>query len=100
MLINTNLEKSTLNIGFIPLTDCASLAIAKEKGFFEKYGLDVHLYKEASWANIRDKLAYGVLDCAQMLATMPITSTLGIGAWKKETVSSMVLSVNGNAITV
>jgi ABC-type nitrate/sulfonate/bicarbonate transport system substrate-binding protein len=100
MLINTNLEKPTLNIGFISLTDCAPLVVAKEKGFFEKYGLDVHLFKEASWANIRDKLAYGILDCAQMLATMPITSTLGIGAWKKETVSSMVLSVNGNAITV
>ncbi|MEJ2142764.1 MAG: CmpA/NrtA family ABC transporter substrate-binding protein [Gammaproteobacteria bacterium] len=94
------LEKTALNIGFIPLTDCATLAIAKEKGFFEKYGLDVYLSREASWANIRDKLAYGVLDCAQMLATMPITSTLGIGGWKKDTVSSMVLGVNGNAITV
>ena len=94
------LEKSQLNIGFIPLTDCATLAVAKEKNFFEKYGLDVHLSKEASWANIRDKLAYGVLDCAQMLATMPITSTLGVGGWKKDTVCSMVLGVNGNAITV
>lgn len=93
-------EKTELNIGFIPLTDCASLVIAKEKGFFEKYGLNVSLHKEASWANIRDKLAYGLLDCAQMLATMPITSTLGIGGWKKDTVSSLVLGVNGNAITV
>ena len=93
-------EKQKLNIGFIPLTDCATLAVAKEKGFFEKYGLDVNLSKEASWANIRDKLAYGMLDCAQMLATMPIASTLGIGGWKKETVSSLVLGVNGNAITV
>ena len=94
------LEKQQLNIGFIPLTDCATLAVAKEKGFFEKHGLDVNLCKEASWANIRDKLAYGMLDCAQMLATMPIASTLGIGGWKKETISSLVLGVNGNAITV
>jgi nitrate/nitrite transport system substrate-binding protein len=97
---NLNLEKQQLTIGFIPLTDCATLAVAKEKGFFEKYGLEVTLSKEASWANIRDKLAYGILDCAQMLATMPITSTLGIGSWKKETISSLVLGVNGNAITV
>lgn len=95
-----SLEKTQLNIGFIPLTDCATLAVAKEKGFFEKHGLDVNLCKEASWANIRDKLAYGMLDCAQMLATMPIASTLGIGGWKKETISSLVLGVNGNAITV
>ena len=93
-------EKAELTIGFIPLTDCASLAVAKEKGFFAKYGLDVHLSREASWANIRDKLAYGVLDCAQMLATMPITSTLGAGSWKINTVTSLVLGVNGNAITV
>lgn len=94
------LEKQQLTIGFIPLTDCATLAVAKEKGFFEKYGLEVNLSKEASWANIRDKLAYGMLDCAQMLATMPIASTLGMGNWKKETISSLVLGVNGNAITV
>ena len=93
-------EKQQLTIGFIPLTDCATLAVAKEKGFFKKYGLDVTLSKEASWANIRDRLAYGMLDCAQMLATMPIMSTLGIGGWKKETVTSLVLGVNGNAVTI
>lgn len=97
---NNTLEKTELNIGFIPLTDCATLAVAKEKGFFAKYGLDVTLSNEASWSNIRDKLAYGVLDAAQMLATMPIASTLGMGSWKKETISSLVLGVNGNAITV
>jgi len=96
----SNLEKQQLNIGFVPLTDCATLAVAKEKGLFKKYGLDVNLSKEVSWANIRDKLAYGMLDCAQMLATMPITSTLGMGGWKKETVTSLVLGVNGNAVTI
>ena len=97
---HSNLEKTELNIGFIPLTDCATLAVAREKGFFKKYGLSVNLFKEASWANIRDKLAYGMLDAAQMLATMPITSTLGMGSWKKDTITALVLGVNGNAITV
>ena len=96
----SKLEKQQLIIGFIPLTDCATLAVAKEKGFFKRYGLDVTLSKEASWANIRDRLAYGMLDCAQMLATMPISSTLGMGGWKKETVTSLVLGVNGNAVTI
>lgn len=94
------LEKTKLNIGFIPLTDCVTLAVAKEKGFFSENGLEVTLCKEMSWANIRDKLAYGVLDCAQMLATMPITSTLGNAGWKQHTVTSLVLGLNGNAITV
>ncbi len=94
------LEKTKLNIGFVPLTDCVTLVVAKEKGFFRENGLEVDLCKEMSWANIRDKLAYGVLDCAQMLATMPITSTLGNAGWKQHTVTSLVLGVNGNAITV
>lgn len=94
------LEKENLTIGFIPLTDCAPLVVAKEQGFFQKYGLNVTLSKEASWANIRDKLAYGVLDSAHMLATMPITNTLGLASWKKDTITALVLGVNGNAITI
>ncbi|MEZ4901115.1 MAG: ABC transporter substrate-binding protein [Spirosomataceae bacterium] len=44
-----------VKLGFIPLTDCAPLVAAKELGLFQKYGVDVVLSKEASWANIRDK---------------------------------------------
>lgn len=96
----TELEKTELTIGYVPLSDCATLIVASEKGFFKKHGLDVTLSREASWANIRDKVAYGVIDAALMLATMPVASTLGIGGWKKEMVSSFVLSANGNAITI
>lgn len=93
-------EKTELTIGYVPLSDCATLIVASEKGFFKKHGLDVTLSREASWANIRDKVAYGVIDCAQMLATMPVASSLGIGGWKKEMVSSLVMGANGNAITI
>jgi len=96
----TEPEKTKITIGYVPLTDCATLIAASEKGFFKKHGLDVTLSREASWANIRDKVAYGIIDAAQMLATMPVASTLGIGGWKKEIVSSFVLSANGNAITI
>ncbi|HGZ71198.1 MAG TPA: nitrate transporter, partial [Nitratifractor sp.] len=41
-LLAAELEKTKLNIGFIALTDCAPIVIAKEKGFFKKEGLDVH----------------------------------------------------------
>jgi nitrate/nitrite transport system substrate-binding protein len=94
------LEKTRLSLGFIPLTDCAPLVIALEKGWFAKYGLEVALSKETSWANIRDKVAIGILDGAQMLAPMPIASTLGVGPVEKPTITALSLDLNGNAITV
>ena len=67
---------------------------------FEKYELDVELVKEVSWANIRDKVAAGTLDGAQMLASMPIAASIGIGGIKIPMVTAMVMDLNGNAITV
>ena len=95
-----NLEKPQLTLGFIPLTDCAPLVVAREKGFFERYGLDVALSKETSWANIRDKLAIGVLDGAQLLAPMVVASHLGLGPVDRPVVTSLSLDLNGNAITL
>lgn len=97
---NHGLEKTKLNVGIIPLTDCAPIVIAKEKGFFEKHGLDVTISKEASWANIRDKVSSGILDGAHMLAGMPIATTLGIGSVQKHTVTAFSMDLNGNGITV
>lgn len=94
------LEKTKLKFGIIPLTDCAPIVIAAEKGFFKKYGLDVTVSKEASWANIRDKVSIGALDGAHMLAGMPIAATLGVGAVQKPTVTAYSMDLNGNAITV
>lgn len=95
-----NLEKTQLAFGIIPLTDCAPIVIAKEKGFFKKYGLNVNISKEASWANIRDKVSSGLLDGAHMLAGMPLSATLGVGSIKKDTVTAFSMDLNGNAITV
>jgi nitrate/nitrite transport system substrate-binding protein len=94
------LEKTALKFGIIPLTDCAPIVIAKEKGFFKKHGLDVEISKEASWANIRDKVSLGELDGAHMLAGMPIAATLGVGATQKETITAFSMDLNGNGITV
>jgi nitrate/nitrite transport system substrate-binding protein len=94
------LEKTKLNLGFIPLTDCAPLVVAKERGCFEAVGLDVELSKETSWANIRDKVSIGILDGAHMLAPMPLATTLGIDSVHKPTVTALSLDLNGNAITV
>ncbi|TRY30209.1 CmpA/NrtA family ABC transporter substrate-binding protein [Aliiglaciecola sp. M165] len=92
--------KRTINLGFIPLTDSAPLIVAKENGYFEKWGLDVELLKQNSWATLRDKLHAGLLDAAQMLAPMPIASALGLGTIKTSVITPLVLSLNGNAITL
>jgi nitrate/nitrite transport system substrate-binding protein len=34
-------EKAAVKIGFIPLTDCASVVMASVKGFDKKYGLTI-----------------------------------------------------------
>jgi ABC-type nitrate/sulfonate/bicarbonate transport system substrate-binding protein len=98
--MSNDLEKTAITLGFIPLTDCAPLVIAQEKGWFAKYGLDVTLSKETSWANIRDKVALGILDGAQMLAPMPLAMSLGIGPIHKPMVTAFTMDLNGNAITV
>src|SRR2546422_5517303 len=89
----------TIKLGFIPLTDCAPLVIAKEMGFFQKYGLDVQLSKEASWANVRDKILNGELDGAHCLFSMPFSVYTGIGGKAgSEMRIAMILNDNGQAI--
>jgi len=93
--------RKTIKLGFIPLTDCAPLVIAKEMGFFQKYGLDVQLSKETSWANIRDKILNGELDGAHCLFSMPFSVYTGIGGKAgSEMRIAMVLNNNGQAITL
>lgn len=89
-----------LKLGFVSLCDCAPLIVAKELGFFADQGLDVQISREASWANVRDKVAVGALDGAQMLAGMPFSATLGLGNYRAPIVTAMALNVGGNAITV
>jgi nitrate/nitrite transport system ATP-binding protein len=95
------LEKVNLNIGFVPLTDCAPLVVAKEKGFFQKHGLDdVNLTREPSWKAVSEGVSSGRLDAAQMVAGMPLSMTIGVGGNAPlPIVTALVLSRNGNAIT-
>src|SRR5680860_337150 len=93
-------NERVVQAGFIPLLDCAPLAIARERGFDERFGFSLQLHREVSWANIRDKLDVGVFDCAHMLAPIPIAATLGLGRAAEPVIAPMALSLNGNAITV
>ncbi len=96
-------EMPKLKVGFIPLTDCASIVMAHELGLYKKHGLDVTVSKEASWAAVRDKLTIGENQASHLLYGMAYASTLGItGAegQKKEMVIPMALNLNGQAITL
>jgi len=89
-------EKTEVKIGFIPLTDCASVAIAAEKGFDKKYGIKITPSKEASWAGVRDKLVNGELDASHVLYGLQ----LGVGGPKKDMAVLMSINNNGQGITL
>jgi len=89
-----------LQIGFIPDGDCAPIAVARESGLFDKYELNVHLQRETRLANIRDKMIEGELDAVHAPATLPFITNLGIDSDRCACVTGMVLSLQGNAITV
>jgi nitrate/nitrite transport system substrate-binding protein len=93
-------EKTDLKIGFIPLTDCASVAIAAEKGFDKKYGIKITPSKEASWAGVRDKLSNGELDAAHVLYGLIYGLQLGVGGPKKDMAVLMTINNNGQGITL
>ncbi|HEX6829152.1 MAG TPA: CmpA/NrtA family ABC transporter substrate-binding protein, partial [Burkholderiales bacterium] len=93
-------EKKEVKVGFIPLTDCASVVIASVMKFDEKYGIKILPSKEASWAAVRDKLVNGELDAAHVLYGLIYGVQLGIGGPKKDMALLMTLNHNGQAITL
>jgi ABC-type nitrate/sulfonate/bicarbonate transport system substrate-binding protein len=93
-------EKSKLKIGYIPIIDCAPVILADQLGAFERHGLEVEIQREVSWANVRDRLALGVLDAAHILSPLPLAITLGIDSVTVPLVNLMTLEVNGNALTL
>ncbi|KAF3999644.1 CmpA/NrtA family ABC transporter substrate-binding protein [Glaciimonas immobilis] len=93
-------EKTEVKIGFIPLTDCASVVMASVLGLDKKYGIKIVLSKEASWAGVRDKLANGDLDGAHVLSGLIYGVQMGIGGQKKDMAILMGLNNNGQAITL
>ncbi|HYJ96557.1 MAG TPA: CmpA/NrtA family ABC transporter substrate-binding protein, partial [Burkholderiaceae bacterium] len=93
-------EKEEVRIGFIPLTDCASVVMASVLGFDKKYGVKIIPTKEASWAGVRDKLVNGELDMAHVLYGLIYGVHLGIAGPKKDMAVLMNLNHNGQAITL
>lgn len=98
--MSNTLEKTSLRIGMMPLADAAPFVVAQARGFFARHGLEVEIARERAWAAVRDKLATDVLDAAQLLAPMPLASTLGLDAVQVPMLTALTLNLNGNAIVV
>ncbi|MBI2768877.1 MAG: ABC transporter substrate-binding protein [Burkholderiales bacterium] len=93
-------EKEEVKIGFIPLTDCASVVMASVLGIDKKYGVKIIPTKEASWAGVRDKLVNGELDFAHVLYGLVYGVHMGTSGPKKDMAVLMTLNNNGQAITL
>jgi ABC-type nitrate/sulfonate/bicarbonate transport system substrate-binding protein len=89
-----------IRVGLLRLVDSAPVIVAEANGLFRDHGIDVQISIEPSWANIADKLTYGVLDAAVMLPPLALAACAGLRGPKARLVVPMSLSQGGNAIVV
>ena len=94
------LEKTDLNVGFVPITCATPIIMAKPLGFYEQYGLNVDVIKTAGWAVSRDKSLSGEYDAAHMLTPMPLAISLGAGSTASPWTMPAVENINGQAIVL
>ncbi|BAZ18143.1 twin-arginine translocation pathway signal [Calothrix sp. NIES-4071] len=95
------LEKPNLTIGYVPVNDCAPFAVAWEKGFFRKYGLNVTLNREASWGTSRDGIIFGRLDASPVVCGAVTNARTGAeGARHAPLSAAMTIHRHGNALTM
>ncbi|HUV98921.1 MAG TPA: CmpA/NrtA family ABC transporter substrate-binding protein [Gallionella sp.] len=93
-------ELKEVRVGFIPLTDCASVVMASLMKFDEKYGIKIIPCKQPSWAAVRDKVVSGELQAAQALYGLVYGVHLGIGGLKKDMAVLMTINNNGQGISL
>lgn len=89
-----------LKIAFLPLTDAAVLVAAREQGFAEAEGLSIELVRTTSWATLRDRLVYGQVQAAHMLAPLAVAVTLGLSQQAAPLAAPYKLNVNGNMLVM
>ncbi len=93
------IETGKVRIALLRLTDSAPVIMAEALGLFAQAGLDVEISIEPSWANIADKLSYGLIDGAVMLPPLAFAIALGLRGPKAEVIVPMSLSSGGNSVT-
>ncbi|WP_223503993.1 CmpA/NrtA family ABC transporter substrate-binding protein [Pseudomonas sp. BF-R-24] len=94
-------EKTEINLGFMALSDCASVVVAATQGFAQPHGLTLNLKRQSSWANLRDKLVSGELDAAHSLYGLVYAVHLGIGGVAATDMAVLMgLNQNGQSINL
>ncbi|MCT7961680.1 ABC transporter substrate-binding protein [Laspinema sp. D1] len=96
----SQLEKTHLKIGFIPITCATPIIMSQPLGFYQKYGLNVELVKMKNWQQVRDSAIAGELDAYHMLSPMPIAMTLGLGSQPFPIKLASIENINGQAIVL
>lgn len=89
-----------ISAAFLPLTDSAVLVAAREKGFAAEQDIALDLIRSESWATLRDRLVYGQVQAAHMLAPLAIAVTLGLSQHPASLSAPFKLSVNGNLLVM
>ncbi|TVP78558.1 MAG: nitrate ABC transporter ATP-binding protein [Puniceicoccaceae bacterium] len=97
---NRHERRRPLQLGFVPMTDCAPLVVAKELGIFEQFGLKVELNREVGWATVREKIYHGELDASQAPGSMVFELSRGYNGMSCDCITALVTALNGNAITL
>ncbi|NUN64946.1 ABC transporter substrate-binding protein [Pseudanabaena biceps] len=100
-------ETTKVKLGYLPIVEAAPLVIAKEKGFFAKYGMtDVDISKQANWGAARDNVKIGSsaggIDGGQWQMPMPYLISEGIITDNQKIPMYVLLQLNtqGNAIAI
>jgi NitT/TauT family transport system ATP-binding protein len=91
---------TTIRAAFLPLTDSAVLVAAREKGFAEAEDIALDLVRTTSWATLRDRLVYGQVQAAHMLAPLAVAVTLGLSQQPAALAAPFKLNVNGNMLVM
>ena len=91
---------ATVRIGYVPLIDASPLIAAEALGYFERAGLRVKLEEELGWGSIRDKIVYGELDAAHAPGGLLFSILLGLHAPARRVDTDLVISLQGNGITL
>jgi nitrate/nitrite transport system substrate-binding protein len=94
------LEKTSLKVGFVPITCATPIIMAHPLGFYQRQGLDVEMIKTAGWAVARDKSLNREYDASHMLTPMPLAITLGLGSPATPYLMPAIENINGQAITL
>ena len=101
-------ETTAVKLGYIAIVEAAPLIIAKEKGFFDKYGMtNVDVSKQANWGSARDNVEIGAagggIDGGQWQMPMPYLISTGKITKGNQEIPMYVLAqlnTHGNGIAI